>query len=104
MRVIKSVLVALLLLSAALLFAGCEREEIRESAGSRASDARITDDVEAALENSTAFKFPDVHISTYNGRVQLSGFVSVSEQKEAAEAIAENVPGVEEVENKISIK
>ncbi|MDQ6914112.1 MAG: BON domain-containing protein [Verrucomicrobiota bacterium] len=60
--------------------------------------------MKATFGSSPSFKFPDVEVACFKGRVQLSGFVVSGDQKAAAENLAKNVPGVAAVENKISLK
>jgi hypothetical protein len=43
-------------------------------------------------------------VRTFDGVVQLSGFVNSEEQKRRAEELARQVPGVVEVQNSISLK
>jgi osmotically-inducible protein OsmY len=57
--------------------------------------------VQEALSADPAYKFADVKVTTYEGNVQLSGFVDRDEQKGHAEEIAKKVPGVREVRNQI---
>ena len=57
-----------------------------------------------ALDDNTAYKFPDVKVNVYEGRVQLSGFVQTREQKEKAEDIAKSMTTGAVVENKITVK
>ena len=51
-----------------------------------------------------AYKFTEVKVVAYNGKVQLSGFVDKGEQKGQAEDIARKVAGVKEVRNDIRMK
>jgi hypothetical protein len=67
-------------------------------------DEHITEAVEKSLEQEPAFKFGGVTIKTYDGIVQLSGFVEVEGQKERAQQLAENTDGVRQVVNAINIK
>ena len=90
------------LLTAVWGLIGCASDPQR-SAGRRLDDSRITSRVKGALNDSRVYKFPFVKVSTYNGVVQLSGFVNKEEQKAEATQIAKNVRGVEEVINNVSL-
>jgi osmotically-inducible protein OsmY len=86
-----------------ILALGCERS-------SSVSTAKFVDDddtssrVRSALKADTAYKFPDVKVTTFQGTVQLSGFVDNGSQKDRAAEIAKNTTGVKEVKNSISLK
>lgn len=102
------ILTALLLgtlLSAGLtLTSGCTPPPVARTTNERSVDEEISADVKSALDGSASFKFPDVQVLSFNGTVQLSGFVVSAAQKASAEIIAQQVPGVVRVENKISLK
>ena len=88
---------------------GCSTMKEREARQTGRSVAQvITDDstdgrVKDALHNSPVYKFKDVGVNTFNGVVQLTGFVNSSQQKRAAEDIARSVPGVQRVANDIQV-
>lgn len=67
-------------------------------------DKKIASTVRSDLRNDPLYKFHDVDVKTFDGVVQLSGFVNSDEQKRRAEEIARQVPGVTEVQNSISLK
>src|SRR5882724_6374352 len=92
----------LVLLIAAVFFAGCVGDYDRSS-GRVIDDRGITGKVRSSLNNSPVYKFPHVAVSTYNGVVQLSGFVYKDEQKNEASELAKRVAGVTEVINNISL-
>jgi len=83
---------------------GCKPATVERTAADRSVDEKISGAVKAALGSSTSFKFPDVQVTSFNGKVQLSGFVISADQKQSAETIAKAVSGVTGVENKISLK
>jgi osmotically-inducible protein OsmY len=91
-----------LLLSPALT--SCNREPVERTAAEQQDDQKLSDAVKATFATSPSFKFPDVQVASYRGTVQLSGFVVSDDQKKAAENLAKGVPGVQAVENKISLK
>lgn len=83
---------------------GCKQETAPRTVTEQQIDQKLTEDVKAAFGNSPTFKFPDVQVAAFKGKVQLSGFVLSDDQKSSAETIAKNVPGVVKVENSISLK
>lgn len=74
------------------------------SVGRVVDDKHITGQVEDALAAEPVFKLEDVGVKTYNGTVQLNGFVSTQAQKDRAGDLARRIQGVARVENHISIK
>jgi len=92
----------LVLLIATVFFTGCMSDYDRSS-GRVIDDRGITGKVRSNLNNSPVYKFPHVAVATYNGVVQLSGFVYKDEQKNEASELAKRVPGVTEVINSISL-
>ena len=90
-------------------FVGCatdnsDRDSHKRSAGRYIDDKMLVGKVKSALGDSAVYKFPDVSVHTYNGTVQLTGFVDTAEQKSKAEEIARNVQGVNAVQNQIALK
>jgi len=81
---------------------GCANDPNR-TAGRQMDDRKISGRISDALGDSPVYKFPHVHVSTYNGVAQLSGFVYREEQKSAATDVARNTPGVTQVINNISV-
>jgi len=94
--------VGLLCMSAGMI--GCEWEPVARTGTEQQVDLALTEQVKTASGNSPAFKFPDVQVVAFKGKVQLSGFVVSEDQKRSAESIAKGVPGVVAVENNISLK
>jgi len=83
---------------------GCKREPVARTETEQRVDHDLTEQVKTTFGNSPSFKFPDVQVAAFKGKVQLSGFVLSEDQKRSAESIAKGVPGVVEVENNISLK
>jgi len=94
--------VGLLCLSAGMI--SCKQETVARTGTEQQVDEALTEQVKSAFGNSPAFKFPDVQVAAFKGKVQLNGFVSSEDQKSSAESIAKGIPGVVEVENNISMK
>jgi len=88
-------------------FSGCESWGHRHdgrTAGREVDDRKITAEVREKLKEEPVFKFSDVDVRTFNGVVQLSGFVNTDEQKRRAAEVAQDTPQVAEVVNSISLK
>ncbi|MDQ6630877.1 MAG: BON domain-containing protein [Verrucomicrobiota bacterium] len=83
---------------------GCKKETVERTGAEQQIDQQLAEQVKAAFGNSPSFKFPDVQVASFKGKVQLSGFVRSEDQKSSAETIAKGIPGVVEVENQISLK
>ena len=82
--------------------AGCHTEG--RSAGTYIDDRMVASRVKSALNKENVYKFPDVDVSSFNGTVQLNGFVASPEQKEQAAQIASKVEGVRQLVNNITIQ
>jgi len=67
-------------------------------------DSVITSKVKAAIVNEQALKGMQVNVKTYEGVVQLSGFVDNPQQARQAESVASKVDGVKEVRNDLLVK
>jgi hyperosmotically inducible protein len=88
---------------------GCNNNESAanppdRTVGQVIDDKTLTASVKAALSQNPDYKFSDVTVDTMNGTVQLSGFVSSSDQKSKAVEIARGVQGVKDVDDKMSTK
>ncbi|EQC49107.1 BON domain-containing protein [Bacteriovorax sp. DB6_IX] len=82
----------------------CASTGTSESTGQFVDSSAITAKIKAKLVGDKRVSALDVSVKTYKGTVQLSGFVSTSEQRSLAEEIARGVEGVKEVQNKLEIK
>ena len=95
---------------AAVGFVGCATESTDRDSSHKRTTGQYIDDkmlvqrVKAALDDSPIYKFPDVKVNTYNGTVQLTGFVESNEQKLKAEEITKTVRDVLNVQNQITLK
>ena len=83
---------------------GCAATATHESTGQYVDDSTITTKVKAAFAHDDIVHTFDVHVETYQGVVQLSGFVDIPEQKERAAKLASQVDGVKDVKNNIQVK
>lgn len=88
-------------------FSGCEswgHRHDERTAGREVDDHKITAEVREKLREEPVYKFSDVDVRTFNGVVQLSGFVNSDDQKRRAAEVAQQVPQVAEVVNSIALK
>jgi hyperosmotically inducible periplasmic protein len=68
------------------------------------SDSMITSKIKAELLKDEGLKSLKVHVETYQGIVQLNGFVETEDQIKQAEKVAANVEGVKSVKNSLMLK
>ncbi|HZM34453.1 MAG TPA: BON domain-containing protein [Burkholderiales bacterium] len=92
--------------AAVLALAACTTNpENKRTTGETAGDAAVTAKVKTAIATDVGARTASVvNVNTYNGVVQLTGFVDNEEQKKQAEAAAKQVDGVKSVKNDIRIK
>ena len=72
--------------------------------GYRRSDERIKDDINDRLTWHGFIDASDIDVEVNEGIVTLKGTVEDRHQKRMAEDVAENIPGVEDVNNQLKIK
>src|SRR5262245_20529897 len=83
---------------------GCAGDRYQRSTGEYIDDKSLNVRVKNALHDAPEYKYGDVEVASFKGNVQLSGFVNSSDQKRKATQIAQNVQGVKDVENNITVK
>lgn len=83
---------------------GCAPTRTTESTGQYVDDATITTKVKTALVGDVGLKVFDIHVVTYKGVVQLSGFVDSSATIAHATDVAQKVGGVQSVRNDLIVK
>ena len=81
---------------------GCNTEG--RSTGTYIDDRMVSSRVKGALDNSQVYKYPNVDVSSFNGTVQLNGFVQTQAQKDQAAQIASHVEGVKQLVNNITVQ
>lgn len=101
---VKLIVCVALLAAAPVAYVGCSSTATRQSTGEYIDDAVITTKVKTALARNDQVNAFAVKVETYNGIVQLSGFVDTPEEKREAALEAQAVAGVVDVQNNISIK
>ena len=99
-RIVKVIVFACMLTS----FLGCTTTPKRETAGQYVDDSVITTKVKAAIFDELALKTFQINVTTFQGVVQLSGFVDSAENARKAGEIARTVQGVKEVKNDLIAK
>ena len=99
------------LMTTGLVLAGCASHRDNASAGeSRSvgqftSDAALTAKVKTALAQDAGLgTATDINVQSFNGVVQLNGFVKTQEQIRAAADAAGRVSGVTRVDNNLQVK
>jgi osmotically-inducible protein OsmY len=73
-------LMAMGVLCLSLGLTGCKKETVERTGAEQQIDQELAEQVKVAFGNSPSFKFPDVLVTSFKGKVQLSGFVR-SERK-----------------------
>jgi hyperosmotically inducible protein len=99
-----TVRVATPLLAAAALAAACASTPTQESTGGYIDDSAITAKLKSDLAEDNRVSATDVHVKTYKGVVDLSGFVNSQSDISEAGIDARQVSGVKSVHNNLIVK
>lgn len=83
---------------------GCSGSRYHRSTGAYLDDKSISAKVKTELYADPEVKGTQVSIESYQGNVQLSGFVDSQAQKDRAAEIARRVSGVQWVKNDLVVK
>ena len=83
---------------------GCASSPKTETAGQYLDDTVVTSRVKAAIFKEPNLKTLQINVETYQGIVQLSGFVDTMDSARRAGEVAKNVEGVKEVKNDLVVK
>lgn len=102
--VVNSVCAMAMMALLAATISGCATTPTSEGTGEYFDSATITTKVKSAYASDPVVSALRVHVTTYKGVVQLSGFVSSAVEKQKAETIARSVAGVKDVKNGIVVK
>ena len=94
----------LVLLMLIATFAACASTRTRESAGEYVDDSVITTKVKSLLAADDFLKSFQISVETYQGTVQLSGFVNSQKAVDKAGEIVRSVKGVKSVKNNLIVK
>lgn len=76
----------------------------KESAGEYVDDALITTKIKAAIFEESSLKSAEINVETYQGIVQLSGFIRSQADIDKTIAVARKIKGVTSVNNKMIVK
>jgi osmotically-inducible protein OsmY len=102
------VMVAVSVLGAAtLVTTGCKSNsgpEEKRTAGSYIDDSSITAKIKSKMVGDSVVKAHQINVDTFQGNVQLNGFVDNEAQKQRAEEIARNTSGVLNVQNNLQLR
>lgn len=79
-------------------------ESRTQSVGSYVDDATVTARVKAALAEAKGVRVTQVNVETYQGVVQLSGFVDSEDEVRRAAEVARKATGVKSVKNDLRVK
>lgn len=74
------------------------------TAGRVVDDSVITAKVKAALVGDPSTKAHQINVETFQGTVQLSGFVDSTDARSRALEVARNVEGVKEVKDGLEVR
>ena len=88
----------------AVAIAGCAPAEKKQTSGEYIDDAWITSKVKGAFVKDPQLSAGQIKVDTYQGEVQLSGFVAEAGNVGKAAAVAGGVKGVRSVRNDILVK
>ncbi len=94
----------LVLLMLIATFAACASTPTRQSTGEYVDDAVITTKVKSLLAKDDFLKSFEIGVETYQGTVQLSGFVNSQQAIDKAGEITKDVKGVKSVKNNLIVK
>jgi osmotically-inducible protein OsmY len=94
-------LVLLMLIAA---FAACASTPTRESTGEYVDDSVITTKIKSLLAQDDFLKSFQISVETYQGVVQLSGFVNSQQAVNKAGEIVRSVKGIKSIKNNLIVK
>ena len=96
-----TILVCFALMTAPLAYAATQNHE---STGQYVDDSVITTRVKTAILEESTLKMFQINVKTYQGVVQLSGFVDSAQSVSKAGEVARRVENVKSVENDLLLK
>jgi osmotically-inducible protein OsmY len=100
-NIVINILVLLMLI---LTLAACAATSTRESSGEYVDDSVITTKVKSLLAADDFLKSFQISVETYQGTVQLSGFVNSQKAVDKAAEIVRSVKGVKSIKNNLIVK
>ena len=97
-------LIVFLLATMATLAIACAATPIQESTGGYIDGSAITAKVKTNLAQDRKVSATNIHVKTYKGVVDLSGFVNSQSEMSEAGLVAGQVSGVTSVQNNLIVK
>ncbi len=94
----------LMLLMLISFFAACASTTTHESTGEYVDDSVITAKVKSLLAADDFLKSFQINVKTYQGIVQLSGFVNSQQTVDKAGEVVKSVKGVKSIKNDLIMK
>jgi osmotically-inducible protein OsmY len=91
-------------LLASAVMTGCSSTPTQQSAGEAVDDGVVTAKVKAALVADPMTKAHQITVETFQGTVQLSGFVESDEARTRALQLARDVDGVKKVKDAMEVR
>ena len=104
MKKINIVIHCLVFLMLIATFAAAASTSKHESAGEYVDDSVITTKVKSLLAKDAFLKSFQISVETYQGTVQMSGFVNSQKAVDKAGEITRSVKGVKSVKNDLIVK
>jgi len=104
MRNINTGVRVLALLAMVSVFGACAATRTHESTGQYVDDAAITTRIKTSLAGDDFLKSFQISVKTYQGTVQLSGFVNSRQAADKAGEIASGTKGVKSLQNNLIVK
>jgi len=83
---------------------GCATQSEPQTTGAYMGDAWVTTQVKTGILNEPSLKVTQINVETYQGVVQLSGFVDNAAAQTKAVEIAKSVKGVTSVKNDMRLR
>lgn len=84
--------------------AACSAISGRETPGQYVDDTAVSTKVRAAIAQDPKLSIVPIDVETFQGVVQLSGFVDSQQEKARAGEVARNVAGVRDVKNNLIVR
>ena len=100
----RETLILAALLGGSIAIGACASTRTQQAPGEYTDDAVITTKVKAEFVENKAVSAANIHVQTFRGVVQLSGFANSQTEIDQAVAEANGVKGVKSVKNDIRIK
>jgi len=86
------------------MLTNCSVVSDRETLGEYVDDTGVTAKVKTAILNDSVLAPFQIHVETFQGTVQLNGFVETSQQAIKAEQLARKTQGVHTVKNSLIVR